>query len=169
MSTPIDKLDNPIDCLELLGLMKLEDGCTIFQLRGQLRLYEKIIDVLELAKMLKMDPECAGDKIAYGMTLSQIENAISDLLTKKASIEEAITPNMSIAEAGQIPVPRERVMEFQSNIHGINMDIERNEQKKFGEVKCLKCNYITYSSTGNVSAVCVKCFPSQASKGHYGL
>ena len=168
-------MDNPIDCLGLLMPMQFEDSCTIFKLRGQLRLYEKIIDVLEFVKMLKTDPECAEDKTAYGMTLNQIENAINHLLAKKKSIEEAITPNSPIAEVSHAPKPdisvqRECVVEVQSNIYGINMDIGRNEpQKKSGEVKCLKCGYITCSGTGNTNAVCVTCFPSQASKGHYGL
>jgi hypothetical protein len=91
MATPIDRLTDPHDCLELLDEMKPKNFATykdnVEKMKGLLRLFDKTIDVLECTKV---DAESTGDRMAQGMTLKQIDDRLAECLSEKLFIQEAI-------------------------------------------------------------------------------
>ena len=139
MSTPIDKLNNPKECLELLELMKPKGEYnreSVEKLQGLLRLYEKTIEVLELTRV---DAECAGDKIAYGMTISQIDNALAERLSEKMLMEEIIA-----------------------------LELSDNVSSNFIEARCKECGNVNQLTKYAYNSSCRKClsllFPMEYSK-----
>lgn len=141
--SPIDKLTDPNECLKLLKEMKPKNLTyieSIDKVEGILRLYEKTIDVLECAKI---DAESTGNRVAYDMTLDDIENALSEQLTEKMLLEEAI-----LLEAGKIHATINEPKSVSSN---------KAEYKTFVEVICRHCKTVNNANIYNRESDCFKC------------